>query len=89
LKILSIVVHTLPEDWQAVWNYTPVLLETCIDQSHFWGTSYKAANWKLVGLTQGRGKRGPKKAILPLKSVYLYPLTKDFRLTLTGRKNHE
>jgi len=86
-KLLSLVVRTLPRDWQTIYNYTPVLLETFVDQSHFWGTAYKAANWKLVGLTQGQGKKGPKRAILPLKAIYLYPLTKNFRLILTGRKN--
>ncbi len=86
-KLLSLVVHTIPNDWQSVYNYTPVLLETFVDQSHFLGTSYKAANWTLVGLTQGRGKKGSNKAKLPLKSIYLYPLTRDFRLVLTGRKH--
>jgi len=85
-KLLSLVVHALPDDWQTVYNYTPVLLETFVDQGRFWGTSYKAANWTLVGLTQGRGKKGGHKPILPLKSIFLYPLTKDFRLILTGRK---
>jgi len=86
-KLLSLVVQRLPHDCQTLYNYTPVLLETFVDQGRFWGTSYKAANWTLVGLTQGRGKKGPHKAILPLKSIYVYPLTKDFRLILTGRKN--
>jgi hypothetical protein len=39
----------------------------------------RAANWKLVGITEGRGKKGQekgRKAKLPLKSIYLYPLTK-------------
>lgn len=88
-KLLSLVVQALPDDWQAVYNYTPVLLETFVDQGRFWGTSYKAANWKLVGLTVGRGKKGDNKAKLPLKSIYLYPLNKDFRLILTGRKNSD
>jgi len=65
----------------------PVLLETFVDQGRFRGTSYQAANWKLLGITQGCGKKGGKKPRLPLKSIYLYLLTKDFRLILTGRKN--
>ena len=71
-----------------MYNYTPVLLETFVDQSRFWGTSYKAANWRLAGITKVRGKKGSHKARLPLKSIYLYPLTKDFRLILTGRRKH-
>lgn len=85
-KVLSMVIHRLPTDWQEVYNYTPVLLETYVDQGRFWGTSYKAANWKLVGLTQGRGRNGSMKTKLPLKSVYLYPLVKDCRRILTGKK---
>ena len=85
-KLLSLVTRSLREDFRDAYNYAPVLVETFVDQGRFWGTSYKAANWKLVGITQGRGRNGSKKARLPLKSIYLYPLTRDFRLVLTGRK---
>jgi len=85
-KLLSLVTSRLRDDFRDAYNYAPVLVETFVDQSHFWGTSYKAANWTFVGATQGRGRNGSKKAKLPLKSIYLCPLTRDFRLVLTGRK---
>ena len=85
-KLLSLVTSRLRDDFRDAYNYAPVLVETFVDQEHFWGTSYKAANWRFVGATQGRGRNGRKKAKLPIKSVYLYPLTRDFRLVLTSRK---
>ena len=85
-KLLSLVISRLRDDFQDAYNYAPVLVETFVDQEHFWGTSYKAANWRFVGATQGRGRNGSKKAKLPIKSIYLYPLTRDFRFILTGRK---
>lgn len=85
-KLLSMVTSRLRDDFRDAYNYAPVLVETFVDQEHFWGTSYKAANWRFVGATQGRGRNGSKKAKLTIKSVYLYPLTRDFRLVLTGRK---
>lgn len=82
-KLLSLAARQLPRDWQEIYSYTPVLLETFVDQGRFWGTSYKAANWFLVGCTQGRGRQGrSRKGKLPLKSIYLYPLSKDYRKIL-------
>ena len=34
----------------------PVLLETFVQLPRFTGTAYRAANWRYVGLTKGRGK---------------------------------
>ena len=92
-KLLSMAARQLPRDWQAVYSYTPVLLETFVDQSRFWGTSYKAANWFLVGCTQGRGRqpRQPRsrRGRLPLKSIYLFPLRKDCRKILRKKSASE
>ncbi len=49
-----------------------------------WQAKYRAANWIYVGRTTGRGRDGGHKhAILPIKDIYLYPLTKHFREVLT------
>lgn len=84
-KLLSLVARQLPSDWRERYGYAPVLLETFVDQ-RFRGTSYRASNWNLVGLSQGRGRQGVQlsKAKLVVKTIYLYPLTRDFRLILTG-----
>jgi hypothetical protein len=82
-KILSLVIKRLPEDWQKRYGYRPVLLESFVECGRFLGTSYKAGNWIPVGLTQGRGKLDVKNEYaLPKKSIWLYPLTKDFRQVL-------
>jgi hypothetical protein len=51
----------------------------------FAGTCCKAANWRCLGLTTGRGKndnaRTPNRS---LKYVFGYPLVKDFRKALYG-----
>jgi hypothetical protein len=87
-KLLSMAARQLPRDWQEVYGYTPVLLETFVNQDRFRGTSYMAANWLLVGCTQGQGRKGrSRKGRLPLKSIYLFPLNKDYRKIL--RKRHE
>ncbi len=82
-RILGAVAKRLGQDWQDSYGYRPVLLETFVDKARFRGTCYRAANWTCVGSTQGRGKldrhnRHP----LPVKDIFLYPLSKDFRLAL-------
>ncbi len=84
-KILSLTSHRLSRDWQDHYGYQPVLLETFVERDRFAGTSYKAANWVLVGQTKGRGKLGPAKKIsVPIKDLWLYPLERNFRHILTS-----
>jgi hypothetical protein len=84
-KILSLISKRIGADWQERYNYEPVLMETFVEKARFQGTCYKAANWVCVGDTQGRGKPDVKhECKLPVKSVWLYPLRKDFRKRLIG-----
>lgn len=70
-------------DWQEVYGYRPVLMETFVEKDRFAGTCYKAANWVHVGSTQGRGKLDRlHKHNVPVKDIYLYPLDKNFRMFL-------
>lgn len=79
-KILSLACKQIRDDWQATYNYSPVLLETFVEVDRFAGTCYKAANWTQVGITQGRGKlEKSKQGSLPKKYILLYPLVKNFR----------
>lgn len=81
--LLGQAARQLPDDWQRLYSYRPVLLETMVEQGRFAGTSYKAANWIRLGETAGRGKMDRYKLrALPVKDVYVYPLTPDFRSTL-------
>ncbi|MGH8522813.1 MAG: DUF4338 domain-containing protein [Gammaproteobacteria bacterium] len=84
-KVLAITARQLPEDWFIHYGYRPVLMETFVDQARFRGTCYKAANWVHVGQTQGRGKLGPSgKHSVPIKDIWLYPLTRHFQRILTA-----
>jgi hypothetical protein len=64
-------------------------LETFVE-ARYDGRCYRASNWICLGLTQGRGKKGAhpvgKQTPLPVKQVWVYPLTADFRRTLCGQE---
>jgi hypothetical protein len=79
-KLLAMAARRLPADWAARYRYRPVLLETFVEAERFAGTCYRAANWTCVGQTQGRGKLGDHRlGQVPIKTVWVYPLAKDFR----------
>jgi transposase len=81
--ILSRTTSRLGADWLTRYRYEPVLLETFVEQKRFTGACYRAANWKLVGSTKGRGKKDRfNEARLPVKDIYLYPLRRDFKQQL-------
>ncbi|MGH8570836.1 MAG: Druantia anti-phage system protein DruA, partial [Gammaproteobacteria bacterium] len=61
----------LADDWEAVYHYRPVLLETYVERGRFAGTCYRAANWISVGTTGGRGRQGLGATI---KDLYVLPL---------------
>lgn len=83
-KILGMISRRLPSDWENRYCYKPVLLETFVECNRFsGGTCYKAANWKYVGTTQGRGKLDQKHEFkLSKKHIFLYPLVSHFRKLL-------
>lgn len=82
-RILSGIAKQLPDDWTRRYGYTPVLLETFVEQERFTGACYRAANWIHAGQTRGRGKLDRYyQCILPIKDIYLYPLHKRFRQIL-------
>jgi hypothetical protein len=81
--ILGRMARLLPEDWSRVYGHPVYYLETFVDPGRFRGTCYRAANWKVLGLTTGRGKDAPtKRPNRSLKEVFGYPLTKNFRKRL-------
>lgn len=78
-KILSMVARRLRDDWYARYSYRPVLLETFVDFTRYKGVCYRAANWRCLGTTKGRGKLDVLNVKpLPIKSIWTYPLVKDF-----------
>jgi hypothetical protein len=69
----------LADDWEAVYAYRPVLLETYVERGRFAGTCYRAANWTHVGTTGARGRQGRGAA---LKDIYVQPLDRAWQSTL-------
>lgn len=79
-KVLGMACRRVVEDWEEIYGYRPVMLESFVEQSRFTGTSYRAANWLELGSTQGRGRqdREHRCRVTP-KRVFVYPLCDDFR----------
>ena len=69
----------LVDDWERVYKYRPVLLETYVERGRFSGSCYRAANWKYVGGTEGRGRKGTGATV---KDVYVMPLQKKWQAVL-------
>ncbi len=81
--ILSRVARCISADWMLKYGHPIYLLETFVDQSRFRGICYQAANWVLVGETKGRTRNDRNNTIkVPIKDIYVYPLTKKFRQEL-------
>jgi hypothetical protein len=81
--ILGRMTQRLSEDWDRIYGHPVHYLETFVDPGRFRGTCYRAANWKVLGRTTGRGKDAPtKKPNRSIKEVLGYPLTQDFRRRL-------
>jgi hypothetical protein len=82
--ILSLCARQLPVDWEQLYGYCPLLLETIVD-AQFRGTSYRAANWLHLGVTTGRGRmdRHHEAHGRAVKCIYIYPLCHDVQRRLT------
>ena len=73
----------LPGDWVRVYNHSVVLGETFVERGRFLGTCYRADNWIYLGETSGRGRNDRySRNKVPIKDVYVHPLTKNFREVL-------
>jgi hypothetical protein len=84
-RLLALAAKRIAADWQRLYAYQPLLLESFVDSERYTGTCYRAANWILVGYTKGRGKLDREfKIQLSKKAVLLFPLTKDATRYLRG-----
>ena len=83
--VLGRVARRIRSDWQDKYAHPVHSLETFVERDRFRGTCYRAANWTCVGETKGRSRQDRHKTIkVPVKDVYLYPLSKWFREALCG-----
>lgn len=85
--LLGRMVRILSRDWESVYHHPVLFLETFVDTERFSGTCYKAANWRFLGNTTGRGKNDQTfKQNRSIKAVWGYPLVKDFRARMTAQE---
>jgi hypothetical protein len=82
-KILGHAARQLPDDWERLYGYRPLLLETLVEEERFRGTCYRAANWITLGRTQGRGRmdREHRSPLRP-KLLFVYPLCRNVQQRL-------
>jgi len=81
--VLGRIIRRIRTDWQAKYGHPVYLVETFVERDKFVGTCYKAANWRCVGNTKGRSRQDRYNTLtLPVKDIYLYPLTAHFREAL-------
>jgi hypothetical protein len=85
---LARVLRRLPEDWQAQYGVTPLVVETFVDAEQYTGACYRAANWLELGQTSGRGRddRQHRCHGARPKRVFVYPLKRDARVRLRGKR---
>ncbi len=83
--VLGRAMRRLASDWEARYGIRPVLAETYVEADRR-GSCYRAANWRMVGQTRGRGRQDHhrRRSSSP-KGVYLYPLCRDWRDRLGGQ----
>ena len=81
--ILSHCARQLPVEWQQLYGYRPLLLETLVDPQ-LRGTSYRAANWIYLGETRGRGRMDQYHQAhgRAVKRIYIYPLCRNVQRRL-------
>ena len=78
--ILGRMAKLVPQDWRRLYAHPIYWLETFVDPSRFRGTCYRAANWRVIGTTAGRGHRAPTiEQTRPAKQMLGLPLGRKFR----------
>jgi hypothetical protein len=86
--ILGRISRRIRKDWVERYGHPVVLLETFVDTTRFRGTCYRAANWRYAGQTKGRSRNDRYNDLrVPVKDVYLYPLTPHFREILVDERH--
>jgi len=81
--LLSKMSRRISADWQTLYHHPIHLLETYIEPERFKGSCYRAANWKMVGLTKGQGLRDKTKN-RTIKEMFVYPCSKKAIQLLRG-----
>lgn len=84
--VLSLLTKIFPGDFEKQYGYRPWLLESFIDTTQHNGSSYRAANWKNIGKTSGRGRQDKNnEASQSVKDIYVFPLGDELNQRGLGR----
>ena len=81
--LLGRIARRISRDWLELYHHPIVLLESFVDTQRFAGTCYRAANWRSVGRSEGRGTKSTARGQASIKELWAYPLARDFRTRLT------
>ena len=78
--LLGRMTRELSQAWQRVYGHAVSFAKTFVDPSRYRGICYRAANWRYLGQTQGRGKDElTHSANRTLKDILGLPLCADYR----------
>lgn len=78
--LLARLARQISADWQELYAHPIHLLESFVDIERFRGTCYRAANWRCLGRSLGRGTKSKStNPDVSIKELWVYPLRKDFR----------
>ena len=81
--VLARILRRIKKDWVHKYAHPIHLVETFVQHDRFRGTCYKASNWLYIGQTKGRSRQDRYYNLsVPVKDIYLYPLTQNFRQIL-------
>jgi hypothetical protein len=82
--ILSLATSRLRADWRERYGIEPLLVETLVDESRFWGGCYRASSWLELGTTTGRGRmdRHHRRQGAAPKRLFVQPLVREARRRL-------
>lgn len=81
--LLGRIARRISADWQELYHHPLQLLESFVDIERFRGTCYRAANWRCLGRSQGRGTKAKYgQPDCSIKELWVYPLGKHFRQRL-------
>lgn len=87
--LLALATQRVGQDWLQKYGHGIDLIETFVQRDRFAGTCYRAANWIYLGRTQGRSRNDRDRRLhVPVKDLYVYPLSRFYRQRLGGRTAH-
>ena len=80
--VLGRILRRLPHDFHARYGYRPWLVESFADAGYA-GTCLRAANFRCVGRTEGRGRQDREhRRSKTVKTVFMYELERSWRRRL-------